>query len=584
MTIDTACSSSLVALDLAVQSLRRDECQMAVVCSSNLLFDSDIYTTADNLGLLSPSGRCHSFDSRANGYARGEGVIAIILKAVDVAVRDGNKIRCVVRETGINHDGYKAGIALPTSAAQQSLIENTYARAGLDPRKARDQCQYIEAHGTGTRAGDPIEAEALRHAFFGDPNDSNSHHAEHSISLGSIKSVVGHLEGCAGLAGILKASLMTQHGVMLPNFDFKQLHDEVKSFWANFEILQNAKPWPILPDSVPRRVSVNSFGFGGTNAHAIIEEYLPDINELKAMSINREEVGSGVLPFVFSAASQSSLQAMLGSYSKHLRDNKQISPRDLAWTLSTQRSCLPYRKYFQASKTEDLAKSIDQAISAQSFAPKRFQGNHDPTISAIFTGQGTEWNSIQELVAASHVVQSIISDLEASLSSLPQTHRPSWSLRELLLAEKTDPRRREAVFCQTINTACQIILVELIRSAGVRMTSLIGHSSGEIAAAYAAGFLRRHDAIRIAYYRGFFASQQVEKGAMLAAALPMDQAVELVKSKVFGENVEVAAVNSISSTTLSGSVGAIDSVSERALSYAPNAKMRRTIPGGSSKP
>ncbi|KAL7940307.1 thiolase-like protein [Trichoderma barbatum] len=299
MTIDTACSSSLVALDLAVQSLRRDECQMAVVCSSNLLLDSDIYTTADNLGLLSPSGRCHSFDSRANGYARGEGIIAIILKTVDLAVSDGNKIRCVVRETGVNHDGYKAGIALPNSAAQQSLIETTYARAGLDSQRARDQCQYIEAHGTGTRAGDPIEAEALSQAFFGDHNHRDSDHAKRSISLGSIKSVVGHLEGCAGLAGILKASLMTQHGVIPPHFDFKQLHDDAKPFCANFEIPQNAKPWPTLPETVPRRVSVNSFGFGGTNAHAIIEEYLPDIHEPKAMPIDRGEIENGVLPVTY---------------------------------------------------------------------------------------------------------------------------------------------------------------------------------------------------------------------------------------------------------------------------------------------
>lgn len=257
MTIDTACSSSLIAVHQGVQSLRNRESQVSVACGTQVLLGYDMYIGESNLKMLSPNGRSRMWDADADGYARGEGVAAIVMKRLSDAISDGDYIECIIRETGANQDGFSNGLTVPSTDAQAALIRQTYARAGLDPEnKAGDRPQYFEAHGTGTQAGDPREAAAIYEAFGqhiyaerGDP-----------LYVGSIKTVVGHLEGAAGLAGLLKASSSLQKGYIPPNLSFSHLNPKIEPFYKGLQVPTSRTAWPKLPEGAPRRASVNSFG------------------------------------------------------------------------------------------------------------------------------------------------------------------------------------------------------------------------------------------------------------------------------------------------------------------------------------
>jgi hybrid polyketide synthase/nonribosomal peptide synthetase ACE1 len=262
MTIDTACSSSLVAVHQAVQSLRSGESDVTVAAGANLLLGPLQFVEFSKLHMLSPEGRCNMWDQDASGYGRGEGVAAVVLKRLSTAIADGDHIECIIKESGVNQDGRTKGITMPSSIAQANLIARTYARAGLDPRSPDDRCQYFEAHGTGTQVGDPREAEAISSSFF-TPGETVADQSRHPLYVGSIKTVFGHTEGTAGLAGLIKTSLALQHGIIPPNYGFKRLSPAVEPFYTNLKIVESAQAWPDLPEGTPRRASVNSFGFGG---------------------------------------------------------------------------------------------------------------------------------------------------------------------------------------------------------------------------------------------------------------------------------------------------------------------------------
>jgi hybrid polyketide synthase/nonribosomal peptide synthetase ACE1 len=256
MTIDTACSSSLVAVHQAVQALRSGTSRVAVAAGTNLLLHAIPYISESKLNMLSPTGRSRMWDADADGYARGEGVAAVILKTLSSALEDGDQIECIIRETGVNQDGKTKGITMPSAIAQASLIKDTYARAGLDLKNKNDRCQYFEAHGTGTLAGDPQEAEALSMAFFADEH----HDPGDILFVGSIKTIVGHTEGTAGIAGLLKACLALKHAIIPPNMLFNSLNPNVVPFYKHLRVVTSTQQWPTLPDGTPRRASVNSFG------------------------------------------------------------------------------------------------------------------------------------------------------------------------------------------------------------------------------------------------------------------------------------------------------------------------------------
>jgi len=561
MTIDTACSSSLVAVHQAVQVLRSGESRVAIAAGTNLILGPKMFIAESNLNMLSPTGRSQMWDADANGYARGEGVASVILKTLSAAIADGDNIECIIRETGINQDGRTPGITMPSSTAQAALIRSTYAKAGLDLRKKADRCQYFEAHGTGTKAGDPQEAGAIYKAFFAETGVTDP---EDILYVGSVKTVIGHTEGTAGLAGLIKASLAIQNKTIPPNLLFKNLNPELLPYYGHLKVPTEAKAWPELPAGTPRRASVNSFGFGGTNAHAIIEAYEPETQVVKATPTTKNHI-----PFTFSAPSEKALVAQLNTYLAFLRKNEDVDLKAMSWTLS-KRSAFNFRVALSGVTSDAIASKIEAKLEAKSSANtaigvravKDGQG-----ILGVFTGQGAQWAGMaRELILGSPFVEAIIDELEESLATLPAAHRPDWSLKKEMLAVGKDSRISEGLMSQPLCTAVQVVLISLLTKAGIKFESVVGHSSGEIAAAYAAGYINSHDAIRIAYYRGFYAKlakgPNGEKGSMVAAGTSLEDARELCLLPEVEGKLQVAASNSTSSVTLSGDEEAVEFILE----------------------
>ncbi|KAJ5928189.1 hypothetical protein N7466_007145 [Penicillium verhagenii] len=565
MTIDTACSSSLVAMHQAVQSLRTGETKIAVAAGTNLLLGPEQYVAESKLKMLSPTGRSRMWDKDADGYARGDGIAVVVLKPLSAALADGDHVECIIRETGTNQDGRTKGITMPNPVAQADLIRSTYARAGLDISKASDRPQYFEAHGTGTPAGDPVEAEAISTAFFGDVADYHrKSDQELPLYVGSIKTIIGHTEGTAGLAAVLKASLALQHGVIPPNLLLNELNPAVKPFYNDLQIIKKAQDWPAIPDHSPRRASVNSFGFGGANAHAILESF-----EGANGNPRPDSTSPLFAPFNFSAASEKALAATLRQLSAYLKSEPGVDLHDLSWTLNCRRSTLPVRVSISASNAADLISKLDRAAqSPVDFTPaSKTLNTKRPKLLGIFTGQGAQWAGMgAELLSGSSLGAECIARLDLALQNLPEDHRPQWSLRNEILKDAASSRIGQALFSQSLCTAIQIMLVDLLRAAGVFFTAVVGHSSGEISAAYAAGYLSADDAIKIAYYRGWALQYSADingvKGAMMAAGTSLEDARELCDMPTLEGRICVAASNSSASVTLSGDLDAIEEARE----------------------
>ncbi|KAK3296398.1 uncharacterized protein B0H64DRAFT_461504 [Chaetomium fimeti] len=566
MTLDTACSSSLVAVHLAVQSLGRSESTVAIAAGVNLLLGPEQFIFESNLGMLSPQGRCAMWDASADGYARGEGIAVVVLKPLSQALRDGDFIHCIIRETGVNQDGRSTGITMPSATAQADLIRSTYLRCGLDPLSPEGRCQYFEAHGTGTPAGDPVEAQAVQSVFF--PVEKQEDMADasqpNSLPVGSVKTIIGHTEGTAGLAGLIKASLAIQHGVIPPNMHFQHMNPAVRPFCEHLYIPLSPQTWPRLPEHVPRRVSVNSFGFGGTNCHVIVEGWQ---TEDERESVGLQPCG----PLTISAHSATSLVSAVSSLAQLLQTGNGVNDANLAdliWTLQTRRTEFQFKASFAASATKkklsqqlhdwlavnrgDNNSSLQLARSRPIPAEAQY-----PPILGIFTGQGAQWPRMAAtLLDKSRCFRQTIQSLEQALATLPDA--PSWSLQEQLRAPPETSRIHEAAVSQPLCTAVQIGLVDLLSAAGIRLTKVVGHSSGEIAAAYAAGYLTAPDAIRIAYYRGISVRRASGKGRMLAAGITLRDAELLCAEPRFVRRLAVAASNSPTSVTLSGDADAME--------------------------
>ncbi|KAK7981308.1 hypothetical protein PG988_003546 [Apiospora saccharicola] len=564
MTIDTACSSSLIAVHQGVQLLRTGQSRVAVAAGTQVILGPEVFIFESKMKMLSPTGRSRMWDSEADGYARGEGVAAIVMKRLSDAIADGDHIECLIRETGANQDGFSNGITVPSTKAQADLIMEVYGRAGLDPvNNPEDRPQFFEAHGTGTKAGDPKEAAAI-HQCFGQYASSS----DVPLYVGSVKTVIGHTEGAAGLAGLLKGSGIIQKGFIPPNLLFNQLNPAIEPFYKGLHVPQSIKPWPKLPSHVPRRVSVNSFGFGGSNAHAILEEYRPSTSTpaaLEALEAS-EPLSSPFTPFVFSAVSEASLVAQLQAYSEYLGATPDVNPVDLAWTLQARRSQLPFKVAFSAATIDELRTKIDAKLAPLKQNPGVAVGTRanikgEAHVLGVFTGQGAQWPSMgAELIRTFPWVRRRVEQLEASLNTLPD--RPEWSLVEEMVKGDDTSRIAEAALSQPLCTAIQVVLVDLLKAAGVTFSAVVGHSSGEMGAAYAAGFLSDCDALRAAYYRGVVAklagnATTGQKGAMLAVGTSWEDAQDLVNLRAFKGRISIAAHNSSASVTLSGDADAI---------------------------
>ena len=351
------------------------------------------------------------WDTGADGYGRGEGFVSVVLKPLADAIRDGDHIDCVIRESATNQDGRTKGITMPSAQAQAELIRKAYSNVGLDVRNPRDKPQFFEAHGTGTKAGDPQEAEAIWSSFFGPDAGIQQ---KHPLYVGGIKTVVGHTEGTAGLAGLLKASLALQAGEIPPNLLFQNLNPDLIPFYGPLEIPTEIRAWPELPSGVPRRASVNSFGFGGANTHVILESHIPSPDRDSRVWTD----ASPIIPFVFSAASEGALQGLLRSYHDYLVQHPDVNLSHLSWTLAARRSVLPVKVALSATSTANLLQEIGEKLDSLEGTPVssigiRSSAGTGRRILGVFTGQGAQWWWMRE---SSRMPRRLVS---CALSSFP---------------------------------------------------------------------------------------------------------------------------------------------------------------------
>ncbi|KAJ6788507.1 hypothetical protein PWT90_01621 [Aphanocladium album] len=559
LTLDTACSSSLYALHLACQSLRLKETNMSLVAGVNLMINPNTMHQLGAMHMLSPEGISHTFDDRCNGYGRGDGIGALIVKRLSDAIRDGDTIRAVIRGTGANADGKTPSITQPSSISQAELINQTYEDAGLD----KSDTGYCESHGTGTPVGDPLELTAIAATLGAARRDAG----KTPLYVGSIKPSVGHTEGCAGLAGVFKSILLLEKGMLVPTYGVERVNPKLKLEEWNLALPQGVAKWP-APGM--RRISVNSFGFGGANAHVILDDayhYLQERNLTGRHNTIIHSSDDSGLPgspvselasdaskqlFLFSGKDQAGTKRVSETMSDWLKkDSKHQNGADfmenLAYTLGMRRTHLEHRSFAIASSQTELqdklSKGLPSAIRSQ---------RHGENLVMVFTGQGAQWPAMgRELFENSTFRRS----LDASQSFL-EALGCKWNALEEL-SKTPNPNVDRPEYSQPLCTVIQVALIDLLRSWKVLPTATIGHSSGEIAAAYAASLVTHHDAIKLAYVRGISSASVSKKGAMMAAGLSHDDA-QAYLGKVPEGSAVVACINSPSSVTLSGDVEAID--------------------------
>ncbi|ROT39562.1 hypothetical protein SODALDRAFT_377509 [Sodiomyces alkalinus F11] len=546
MVIDTACSSTVTALHQAITTLKTGGAEQAVVCGANLILNPDMFVTMSELGFLSPRGRCHSFDASGDGYARGEGVMAIVLKPLEKAIADNDPIRAVIRGSRLNQDGRTNGITLPSGEAQEENIRKLYSSMGILP----GDLDYLEAHGTGTKVGDPIEMGAIERVFANEQR-------RQKLIAGSVKCHVGHLEACAALIGIIKTIECLERG-----FIPAQLHLLEKNPKINFDELQiptSTIPWP-EKNGRPRVAGINSFGFGGANGHVVLSQFL------RTHACTYEpDTTSGARPFLVkvSADSESALARSRDNLASYLSASASTPISDVSYTSLLRRSLLRKSQFFVASSTADLVQKLRGEGDDKLPAVLSSQGDErTKRLALVLTGQGAQWAQMgKDLLDVCPIFTSVINECDAILSSLPDP--PSWTLYDELRLPAAKSNVNSSRYSQPLCTALQLGLINFWRRLGIRAVACVGHSSGEISGAYAAGILTLKDAITVAYYRGVWmsAASASKPGAMAALSMSAEECTRMLSA--FDGKVDLAAVNSPSSCTISGDAPCIDEIVKR---------------------
>jgi len=527
MTIKTACSSSLICLHQAVQSLRNEECEAAIVAGTNLILTPTTTMEQTESGVLSPTGECRTFDASANGYARGEAINALLIKKLSKAREDKDVVRAVIRSTAVNSDGRSAGLTTPSPKAHVRLIKGAYQAGRLnDP----SETPYVEVHGTGTKTGDPLELEAIAEVF-GNTNDTY---------IGGVKANVGHSESASGVTSVIKAVLSLENRIIPPQANFSTPNPKIPFKEAKLVVPLEPIPWPA---GRPERISVNSFGITGANAHAVIESAASYEGIAETFGSNEKHDTSPSELLLVSATNTQSLKERCGQIQDYASEHPECLS-DLAYTLSSRRDHLPHRAYCIVTGP-DLTEFVTADRSKQV-----------PRLNFVFTGQGAQWPAMgKELIETFPTFREDIVQLGNVLSDL--SNPPSWNLLEELVRERGESLVNKAEFSQPLCTAVQVALVNLLRLLNIAPSGVVGHSSGEIGAAYAAGALTSEEAIAVAYYRGLATKQSTRKGAM--AAIGLNQA----EARLYLENgVVIACDNSPQGVTMSGDEDALDRIME----------------------
>jgi acyl transferase domain-containing protein len=541
MTINTACSSSLVTVHLACQSLRLGECNLALAGGVNLLLSPELHITMCKFKALAADGRCKTFDAAADGFVRGEGCGVVVLKRLSDAVADGDNILALIRGSAVNHDGPSGGLTVPNGPAQQALISQALANAGVHS----SQVSYMEAHGTGTLLGDPVELNALNKVLNKERTE------DQPLMIGSVKTNIGHLESAAGVAGLIKVVLSLQHEEIPPHLHFKKINPHISLDKVPVTIPTTRTPWPSGGES--RIAGVSSFGLSGTNAHVVVEE--APVTQPVQLKVER--------PFhllSLSAKSEGALLALADKFDKHLASHPNESLADICFTANTGRSHFVHRLAVVAESSAQMQERLSAFTTGHKPAgvlSGKVDSTVQPKIVFLFTGQGSQYAGMgRQLYDTQPAFRKALDKCDELLR--PHLKQPLLSV--LYPSSQSSSLLNETAYTQPALFALEYALAELWRSWGIEPSAVMGHSVGEYVAACVAGVFSLEDGLELIAERGRLIQELPRDGEM--AAVFADEAKVAAAIAPYEKLVSIAGVNAPTETVISGGREAIQSVLE----------------------
>ena len=557
LTLDTACSSSLVALHLARQAILSGDCDMAIVAGVNAILHPGIHVAFSKVGLMSRLGRCATFDASADGYIRGEGCMAVVLRRQSQAIARGDRIIASIVGTAVNQDGRTPAVTAPNGRSQEKVIRSALARTGINP----NEIGYLEAHGTGTPVGDPIEMSAIVNVYG--PGRSE----EQPLYVGSAKSNFGHIEAGAGLLGLAKAALSLQHEEIFPNLHFKQLNPNIDLGHAPVRVPTQRIPW--ARNGKLRLAGVNAFGYSGTNAHAILQE-APQASEEPA-----NEIPSGSFierdggPVFLSARSAAALDELADRYIARLEQPKNLALPDLAFSSATGRSQLSHRLAVTGQSLEEVREKLAswrEGRTPRGLVTGQVPGRTRPKVAFMFTGQGAQYAQMGREFYENEP------HFAASLRSIAAIMDPvlGTPLLEVLFGEGSAEYLSNTRYVQPALFAIEYALYEQMRYWGLEPDFVIGHSIGELVAAVVAGMLDLDDAALFVVERGRLMGALPPGGKMLAIGASLDQVQKWIHGRE--DKLSIGTVNGPRAVVVSGAAEEIDIIADLAQSAGRQVK------------
>lgn len=541
LAIETACSSSLVAVHLACQSLRTQESNLCIVGGVNLILTPELNIVFSQAQMMSPDGHCKTFDKDANGYVRGEGCGVVILKRLRDAIEDRDRILAVIKGSAINQDGQSNGITAPNGPSQQAVIRQALENAGVKPA----DISYVEAHGTGTPLGDPIEVKSLKTVLMEDRP------ADKPCYIGSVKTNIGHLESAAGMAGLIKVVLSLQNREIPPHLHLKQLNPYIRLQNTPISIPTERQKWTI--EGGTRLAGISSFGFGGTNAHVILEE-------ATVVDTVTTEWERPAHLLTLSAKSDRSLQELAENYSSFLESHPAISLADICFTANIGRTHFERRFFAIAKSKTELQQSLQafaQGEETTNVATNYLSIGKSPQIVFLFTGQGSQYVEMgRELYETQPTFRKALDKCANILSSY--LDKP---LLEIIYASKSPVNIDQTQYTQPALFALEYSLAQLWQSWGIQPKLMMGHSVGEYVAACLAGVFSLEDGLKLIAERGRLMQSLPQDGAMVSLVAESEQVIEAIKP--YQKEVAIAAFNGAKSIVISGKKAAVFQVVQK---------------------